>query len=35
VTGFMDAILALQGGSVEDDEAEEAEPMEVICYSIH
>ena len=36
VTGFIDAILSLQGGggTGDEDEDEEAEPMEVICYSI-
>ncbi len=36
VTGFISAILSLQGGggAGDEDEDEEAEPMEVICYSI-
>jgi hypothetical protein len=35
VTGFVDAFIALQGGgAVEGEDEEEAEPMEVICYSI-
>jgi len=35
VTGFMDAVTALQGGAAAADEEEEAEPMEVICYSVN
>jgi len=35
VTGMVDAFIALQGGgAVEGEDEEEAEPMEVICYSI-
>ena len=33
VTGFMDAVLAIQGGGAQDDE-EEPEPMSIICYAI-
>ena len=34
VTGFMDAVTALQGGGAAEEGEEEAEPMEVICYSV-
>jgi hypothetical protein len=34
VTGFLDAVVALQGGSPAEDEGEEPEPMEAICYRI-
>jgi hypothetical protein len=34
VTGFLDAVVALQGGSVAEAEGEEPEPMEAICYKI-
>jgi hypothetical protein len=34
VTGFIDAVVALQGGSPAEDEGEEPEPMEAICYRI-
>ena len=34
VTGFMDAVQALQGGGQAAGEEEEAEPMEVICYAV-
>jgi hypothetical protein len=34
VTGFLDAVVALQGGSAVETEGEEPEPMEAICYRI-
>ncbi len=35
VTGFLDALVSLQGGgAAESDDEEEPEPMEVICYAI-
>jgi hypothetical protein len=34
ITGFMDAVLALQGGGGAAEEEEEPEPMEIICYAI-
>ncbi len=35
VTGFLDALMALQGGAGGSQEAdEEAEPMEIICYRL-
>jgi hypothetical protein len=35
VTGFYDALVAATGGlSTESDEAEEPEPMQVICYKV-
>ena len=35
VTGFMDAVTALQGGGAAAEDEEEAEPMEVICYAVN
>ncbi len=32
ITGFFDALMALQGGSAGGEDDEEAKPMEVICY---
>jgi len=34
ITGFFEAILAMQGGTGAGDDAEEAAPMEVICYRV-
>lgn len=35
ITGFLDAVLALQGGGASGEEEEEPAPMEIICYAIN